>query len=344
MQDRLGKVGMSTTGAEAMLSRRVERATDASMSNMFERLKAYRDAPKEARRLGAELLETKKELKRCQKSMADAVAEPFDARNVVWVFGAGRTGSTWLSNMMKDLPGFGLWPEPQLGQLFDAERFGVGEPKARHWSFCLSPDHKQAWLPAVRLMILAGVRARLTEDGVIIKEPHGSAAAPALVEALPESRVVLLVRDPRDTVASAFDAFTRGIWKTGWRGMYAADAEEPDALVENAARAYARHMGEARRAYALHGQSKTVVRYEDLRKDTLSEMERLCSELGISVERKILTEIVDEYSWEGVSEDEKGEGKFHRKATPGGWKEDLTPEQVAAVEEICAPVLEEFYS
>ena len=40
---------------------------------------------------------------------------------------------------------------------------------------------------------------------------------------------------------------------------------------------------------------------------------------------------------------ERGEGKFYRKATPGGWREDLTPEQVQIVERITAPVLEEFY-
>jgi hypothetical protein len=44
-----------------------------------------------------------------------------------------------------------------------------------------------------------------------------------------------------------------------------------------------------------------------------------------------------------VPEEEKGEGKFHRKATPGGWKEDLTPEQIETVERITAPVLREYY-
>ncbi|HEU4494146.1 MAG TPA: hypothetical protein VFR69_08145, partial [Rubrobacteraceae bacterium] len=51
---------------------------------------------------------------------------------------------------------------------------------------------------------------------------------------------------------------------------------------------------------------------------------------------------VEKHSWENVPEEEKGEGKFHRKATPGGWREDLTPGQAQIVERITAPLLKEF--
>jgi len=46
---------------------------------------------------------------------------------------------------------------------------------------------------------------------------------------------------------------------------------------------------------------------------------------------------------EGVAEENKGPGKFCRKASPGCWREDLTPEQSKVVEEITAPILEAFY-
>jgi hypothetical protein len=39
----------------------------------------------------------------------------------------------------------------------------------------------------------------------------------------------------------------------------------------------------------------------------------------------------------------KGQGKFYRKASPGGWRDDLTPRQAKLVEEITAPVMGEFY-
>jgi hypothetical protein len=53
--------------------------------------------------------------------------------------------------------------------------------------------------------------------------------------------------------------------------------------------------------------------------------------------------VVGKHSWENIPKEDKGEGKFYRKATPGGWREDLTPEQVRTVEEKTAPLLMEFY-
>ena len=32
------------------------------------------------------------------------------------------------------------------------------------------------------------------------------------------------------------------------------------------------------------------------------------------------------------------------KATPGGWREDLTPEQARVVEKVTGPLLREFYA
>jgi hypothetical protein len=57
-----------------------------------------------------------------------------------------------------------------------------------------------------------------------------------------------------------------------------------------------------------------------------------------------LARAVEKHSWEYIPEEEKGEGKFYRKATPGGWREDLTPEQAKIVEEITAPLLKELYA
>src|SRR5215213_6618506 len=46
---------------------------------------------------------------------------------------------------------------------------------------------------------------------------------------------------------------------------------------------------------------------------------------------------------EDVAGNKKGPDKPHRKATPGSWKEDLTPEQARIVEELTVPILDEFY-
>ena len=86
-----------------------------------------------------------------------------------------------------------------------------------------------------------------------------------------------------------------------------------------------------------------LVRYEELRADTLGTMKRMYSKLDVPVDEAELERAVEKHSWENIPEEEKGEGKFYRKATPGGWREDLTEEQARAVEEITAPLLEEYY-
>jgi hypothetical protein len=72
-------------------------------------------------------------------------------------------------------------------------------------------------------------------------------------------------------------------------------------------------------------------------------MRRLYSKLDIPVGERELARIVEKHAWENVPENKKGPDKPHRKATPGGWKEDLTPKQARIVEESTVHILDEFY-
>ena len=106
---------------------------------------------------------------------------------------------------------------------------------------------------------------------------------------------------------------------------------------------YAMTLGKAKEAYEVHAGPKVVIRYEDLRTDTLETMQSVYSTLGITVEEGELSRVVEKYAWENIPEKRKGPDKPQRKATPGGWKEDLTPEQARIVEELTASILDEFY-
>lgn len=270
--------------------------------------------------------------------------------NLVWIFGAGRTGSTWLALMMEEIEGQTVWFEPRVGELFDPERMKLDERKGK--PFILASQYEETWLDSVRSFVLDGANARFPQlnrkDYLVVKEPGGSAGAPLLMRALPESRMVLLIRDPRDVAASWVDRYKRGNWKSHKeeRGEPASSAptdRQVEDLIKNAARRYLRNVRGARRAYDAHQGKKALVYYEELRKDTLGTMQRIYSALGIDVEDGELRRAIQKHSWESIPTEEKGEGKFHRKASPGGWREDLTPEQVATVEKITAPILDEFY-
>jgi hypothetical protein len=170
--------------------------------------------------------------------------------------------------------------------------------------------------------------------------------------------MIFLVRDPRDVVASALDAAREGSWayqlKGNQRRREAMDQNRQERfarrrgnrmqrLVKRQAEMYLRDVGNTKQAYEAHQGRKVLVRYEDLRANTLAQMKRIYSELEMDTDEKELERVVEEHSWERVPEEEKGPGKFKRKATPGGWREDLTPEQVDLVEQITAPLLKEFY-
>jgi hypothetical protein len=267
--------------------------------------------------------------------------------NMIWIFGTGRTGSTWLAAMMEEPEGHDVWFEPRVGTIFDPQRF------QRHGGkhFILASQYKDVWLRSIRNFILDGANARFPElDGgyLAVKEPGGSVGAGLIMEALPESGMVLLIRDPRDVVASWLDATRKGGWQTRRRGEGGRRAESlaetnPNAFVRRHADAYLQHVGSARRAYEAHAGRKVVVRYEDLRADTLGTIKRMYGELNVPVEESKLAKAVEKHAWENIPEEEKGQGKFYRKATPEAWREDLTRRQVKTVERITAPLLEEFY-
>jgi hypothetical protein len=113
--------------------------------------------------------------------------------NMIWIFGTGRTGSTWLAAMMEEPEGHEVWFEPRVGTIFDPQRF------QRHGGkhFILASQYKDVWLRSIRNFILDGANARFPELAggyLAVKEPGGSVGSGLIMEALPESGMVLLIR------------------------------------------------------------------------------------------------------------------------------------------------------
>jgi hypothetical protein len=273
--------------------------------------------------------------------------------NLVWVFGTARTGSSWLSAMMGEIGGYSRWHEPLVGHLFGNLYYVRAGHRSEDEHFILGARYRELWLGTVRNFVLDSAAARFPEVTggryLIVKEPQGSMGAPLLMEALPESRMILLVRDPRDVVASNLDAHKKDTWtadlmrKGGKQKPPSLAESSPDAFVKGQARRYVRDVGNAKLAYDAHRGRKVLIKYEDLRADTLGTMKRIYSDLEIPVDEGELARSVEKHSWENIPEEEKGEGKFYRKAEPGGWREDLTPEQVEIVERVAGPLLGELY-
>jgi len=120
--------------------------------------------------------------------------------------------------------------------------------------------------------------------------------------------------------------------------------EQPDTFVRKRARTYQGDIRLTEQAYEAHEGRKVLVRYEDLRADTLGTMKRIYSTLEIPVDERELARVIEKYSWENIPKDKKGAGKIRRKASPGGWREDLTPKQIEIIEKETAQILDQFYA
>ena len=275
--------------------------------------------------------------------------------SVVWMFGTARTGSSWLSSIMGEMKGYSRWHEPLVGHLFGNLYYVRAGHRGEDEHFILGARYRELWLDTVRRFVLDSAAARFPEiarEGggyLIVKEPQGSMGAPLLMEALPESRMILLVRDPRDVVASNLDAHKKGTWtadlmrKGGKEKPPSLAESRPNAFVKGQAERYVRDVGNAKAAYDAHEGYKVLIRYEELRVDTIGTMKRIYSALEIPVEEGELARAVEKHAWEKIPDEQKGEGKFHRKARPGGWREDLTPEQVEIVERVAGSLIRELY-
>src|SRR3712207_6072340 len=140
----------------------------------------YREISPEVVRLRARLGE---------RGARNAGANP---ENIVWIFGAGRSGSTWLRSMMEDLDRHQVWEEPMVGRLFGSFYHRAPEVDLNRPDFIMANATRKGWTRAIRNFVLECAsysHPRLdTDDYLIIKEPNGSMGAPLLMEALPESR------------------------------------------------------------------------------------------------------------------------------------------------------------
>lgn len=270
-----------------------------------------------------------------------------DPQRMVWIFCTGRSGSTWLRGMLAEVLSARVWGEPKVGQLFGRFHSRANEAQLSSPNFVMGRPTQPVWIKSLRHFVLEAAWAAhpdiASSEYLIVKEPDGAVGAPLISEALPESRLIVLVRDPRDVAASALDARRKGGWKLPYGGDQLAD-ENPDAFIERSASDYRLQIEKALQAYEAHEGPKAILHYEELRENIFSAMKDLLDALELPVDPDELSRVVEKHSWKNIPEKEKGAGKFYRKGEPGSWREDLTENQARIVEEATAPLLERLFT
>jgi hypothetical protein len=283
-------------------------------------------------------------------------------RRVVWIVGSPRTGTTWLLNLLGKRDGFVKLDEPGIGVhlgLFLHEFFGtpavnfapgralMTEARAGQADYFFCDAYADVWRPRLRELILARFAAQLERQGArdavcLVKEPNGSQATPLLLDTLPESRLMWLLRDGRDVVDSKLDGISPG----GWMGEYGATWEmtpaERSRYVEDRSHRWVVRNAAVRAVYdRLPDERRILVRYEDLRADTAGELARTFAWLGAPLAPAEAAELAEGMRFERLPAELTGSGKFVRAATPGGWRENLTADDHAIMERVMGPTLRE---
>jgi hypothetical protein len=162
------------------------------------------------------------------KSQAEA-SENYRGRNLIFIVGASRSGTTWLQRLLAGHPKIRTGQEPNVFYTYVGPQL-----RAWHWELARERDQKtatgrggiglscyfenEAFLAALKeymCRLLYPMIGSLKPGELFLdKTPSNTLYLAEISELLPESRFIHLVRDPRDVVASLLDASRT--WGAGW--------------------------------------------------------------------------------------------------------------------------------
>jgi hypothetical protein len=260
-------------------------------------------------------------------------------RNLVWVFSMPRSGTTWFATRLLSYENHTM-DEPKITrEIITDENFVA---RRNSVDYFLSNQYSEEWKPLLRKMILNRIYMQFRDlsNYIIIKEPHGS-FADIISDCMPKSRIIVLLRDGRDVLDSKMDGYMEGGWISQKAGKVLTEQKRLEFL-ENEAKAWKYGITSLMKIRENHSEELTyVVRYEDLRLDTVPVLKKVYGFLNKDISDEKLQELVDRYSFENIPRKWQGSGKVVRSASPGKWKENFTEDEIKILNEIMMDKLKE---
>lgn len=216
--------------------------------------------------------------------------------------------------------------------------------------YFFSDGYEHVWQPELRRLALVRLHAQaqraarehgLADPLVLVKEPNGSHAAELLMSLLPRSRMIFLIRDGRDVIDSLLDARA----EAGWVGAPNIDLSDPAERVDyvrRQARLWLNSTNAVQSAYASHPEElRRSLRYEELLADPLATLRPLVAWLGLDADEARLRAAIEANAFDAIPRRLRGPGTPRRAATPGMWRESMSPAEVDAMLAIIGPKLAE---
>jgi hypothetical protein len=263
----------------------------------------------------------------------------YRGHNLIFIVGSPRSGTTWLQRLLASHPQVRTGQEshvfdyigPQIltwrKQLETAQegRRPVGLPAYFH------EDEFRLALHEHMMRLLAPMLDDLAPDEIFIeKTPSHALHVHEIIELLPESRIIHVVRDARDVAASSLAASRS--WGSRWAPSNG----------RRAARQWVRHVSAARSIAELAPATQFhEVRYEDLHQAPVTTLQHAFAFLGLALDEHEIADVIAENAadstragggthiplrgeFQAVSQVVTEPGGFVRKGQTGSWVDDLT--------------------
>lgn len=260
-------------------------------------------------------------------------------KDYVFLLGAPRSGTTWLQIMLSKHPDIATCQETHLfsGYLSGLQRSWRGHAGDNRGIGLQAAVSRERFIALQRDFALSVLDAIGDTQVILEKTPAHIAVLDDIREVLPEARFIHIIRDPRSVAASL--AAAGKDWGRSWASTNA--VHNARRWVDNVAAGIALRHGDPA--------GYCELRYEDLLDDTAGNLERIFAWMGVdgapdfcarvAAETRIgkLQQASASTAWD-LAKEPQG---FFRKGRADGWKEDLSRREIAAVEAIAAPLMEE---
>jgi len=304
--------------------------------------------------------------------------ENFLEQNIVWLFGSRRSGTTWLGEQLLSFNSHYLHepditvhlelPMAQSGKNFNRRI----DARKNIEGYFFSEKYKNTWSYYLGKLILYRIYAQIqdipnnesTQDEIknnelfensssnipdlnlskkiIIKEPSTLLDASDIIsQSLPQSKIIVMLRDGRDVIDSFVDSRSKG----GWQANNPESVLKPEQripFIERRARLWINQTRNLISAYDNHNEKlRFLIKYEDLRYNTYEELKKMYNFIGIEIPNSELEKLTSKFTFENIPENEKGPGKRNRSGTPGKWENNFSEKEKKKMNEILMPTLQE---
>ena len=300
---------------------------------------------------------------------------------IFFLVGRGKSGTTWLMNLLDSHPeilcggeGRFFGPRHQMGD----ERAASLEHALTHSEEMRDWAKRSAWTrrgehePLARALTAVAARAimggALAGSGKSIvgdKTPlNGEGVVASLGQAIPEARVIHIIRDGRDVAVSAIHhrwndlesrvkAPPEKIPALATRDSYRADparflAEGRSVFAPNGVAPIAESWGRrtaaaVREGKALGPDRYSEIRYEALLEDGVAELGRIFRFLGADDSPDIARRCLEAQDFErltgGRKPGDEDSNAFLRSGTAGGWRDVFTPADIEEFDRVAGETL-----